>query len=294
MAKDLIPPPSPAGRPPPDPPSEPAATQHLEEATRLTAQSDPALRQPAPFRGRFGFLFGVLAGIAVCAAALGVVLIVSPGEDDGPQLAENWSSWKPSTSDMVAGAADIAAHVAFRYKLDDGNQLVQVRSSELEYQGSPLGVAVRPRGGDLRYLEGDGLLYQLEGSGPNSSVPGTPTAARGQLVLREALELALYSFRYLDDVTMVAVLLPPEAPSATGTTSGATRAVFFRPGDLLSRLQVPLTATLPGDPPAPKALSRAERARIDDLTLGTLFLATLQPLRGNQTYLVLQEPDSIS
>jgi hypothetical protein len=294
VARDLIPPPSPAGRPPPDPPSEPAATEHLEEATRLTAQADRALREPAPFRGRFGFLFGVLAGIAVCAAALGVVLIASPGED-GPRLAENWSSWEPSTTDMVAGAADIAAHVSFRYKLDDGNQLVQVRSSELEYQGAPLGVAVRPRGGDLRYLEGDGLLYQLEGSGANSSVPGEPSAARGQLVLREALELALYSFRYLEDVTMVAVLLPPEAPDTPGTTAGGgTRAVFFRPGDLLSRLQVPLRTTLPGDPPAPKALTKAERKRIDDLTLGNLFLATLQPLRDNQTYLVLQEPDSIS
>jgi hypothetical protein len=290
VARDLIPPPSPAGRPPPDPPSESAATQDLEEATRLTAQADPALRQPAPFRARFGFLFGVLAGIAVCSAVLGVVLIASPGED-GPQLAENWSSWEPSTTDMVAGAADIAAHVGFRYKLDDGNQLVQVRRSELEYQGEPLGVAVRPRGGDLRYLEGDGLLYQLEGSGANSSVPGKPTAARGQLVLREALELALYSFRYLEDVTMVAVLLPPEAST---TTSGRTRAVFFRPGDLLSRLQVPLTSTLPGEPPAPKALTKAERDRIDELTLGNLFLATLQPLRDNQTYLVLQEPDSVS
>jgi hypothetical protein len=57
---------------------------------------------------------------------------------------------------------------------------------------------------------------------------------------------------------------------------------------------VPLAATLPGEPPAPKALTKAERKRIDELTLSNLFLATLQPLRGNQTYLVLQEPDSIS
>jgi hypothetical protein len=57
---------------------------------------------------------------------------------------------------------------------------------------------------------------------------------------------------------------------------------------------VPLTTTLPGDPPAPKKLTKAERKRIDELTLRNLFLATLQPLRDNQTYLVLQEPDSIS
>jgi hypothetical protein len=294
MARDLIPPPSPAGRPPPDQPSEPAATRRLEEATGLTAQADPALRDPAPFRARFGFVFGALAGIAVCAAALGVVLIASRGED-GPRLAENWSTWEPSTTEMVAGAADIAAHVSFRYRLDDGNQLAQVGSSGLEYQGGALGVAVRPRGGDLRYLEGDGLLYRLEGAGANGSLPGKATEARGQLVRREALELALYSFRYLEDVTMVAVLLPPVPAAATGgATSAGTRAIFFRPGDLLSRLQVPLAATLPGEPPRPKALSKAEKERIDSLTLRNLFLATLQPLRGNQTYLVLQEPDTVS
>ena len=296
MARDLIPPPSPAGRPPPDPPSEPAATEHLEQATRLTAQADPALRHPAPFRARFGFIFGALAGIAVCAAALGVVLIAAPRED-GPQLAENWSAWEPSTTDMVAGAADIAAHVGFQYRLDDGNQLVQVRSSALEAEtGTPLGVAVRPKGGELSYLEGEGLLYQLEGSGPNSALPGKATTARGRLILREALELALYSFRYLEDVTMVAVLIPPAAASATSSAAASTqtRAVFFRPGDLLSRLQVPLSKTLPGEPPRPKRLTKAEGERIDSLTLGNLFLASLQPLKGDQSYLVLVEPDRVS
>ncbi len=57
--------------------------------------------------------------------------------------------------------------------------------------------------------------------------------------MREALELALYSFRYLDDVTMVAVLLPPSAKddatasTSTETKTEPTRAVFYRPGDLL-------------------------------------------------------------
>jgi hypothetical protein len=296
VARDLIPPPSPAGRPPPDQPGEPQATEHLEEATRLGAAADPALRQPAPFRARFGFVFGALAGIALCAAALGAVLIGSRGSD-GPKLAENWSSWKPSTSNMVDGAADIAAHVSFQYKLDGGDQLVRVRSSAIELQGAPLGVAVRPRGGELRFLEGDGLLYALEGLGQNGTLPGKATNARGRLLLREALELALYSFRYLDDVTMVAVLLPPssstEQQSATGGAQ-QTRAVFFRPGDLLSRLQVPLSQTLPGLPPQPKKLTATEGKRIDDLTLRNLFLASVQPLKADQSYLVLVEPDSVS
>ena len=297
MARDLIPPPSPAGRPPPDQPSEPIATQHLEDATRLTAQADPALRQPAPFRGRFGFVFGALAGIAVCAAALGVALIAAPGED-GPRLAEHWSSWEPSTTSMVDGASDIAAHVGLQYRLDGGDQLAQVRSSALELQGAPLGVAVRPKGGELRFLEGDGLLYVLNGLGPNGALPGKASQARGQLLQREALELALYSFRYLDDVTMVAVLLPPTASttSESRSSSGAvqTRAVFYRPGDLLSRLQIPLTRTLPGEPPRPKSLTKKEGKRIDDLTLRNLFLASVQPLKADQSYLVLVEPDKVS
>ena len=297
MARDLIPPPSPAGRPPPDQPSEPVATERLEEATRLTAQANPALRQPAPFRGRFGFVFGALAGIAVCAAAVGVALIAAPGED-GPRLAEHWSSWEPSTTSMVDGASDIAAHVGLQYRLDGGDQLAQVRSSALELQGAPLGVAVRPKGGELRFLEGDGLLFVLNGLGPNGALPGKASQARGQLLQREALELALYSFRYLDDVTMVAVLLPPTASttSESRSSSGAvqTRAVFYRPGDLLSRLQIPLTRTLPGEPPRPKGLTKTEGKRIDDLTLRNLFLASVQPLKADQSYLVLVEPDKVS
>ena len=70
--------------------------------------------------------------------------------------------------------------------------------------------------------------------------------------------------------------------------------MFFRPGDLLSRLQVPLEQTLPGQPPLPKALSRAEGKRIDSLTLQNVFLASLEPLKDNESYLLLQEPDSIS
>ncbi|HEX2412964.1 MAG TPA: hypothetical protein VHJ39_17505 [Solirubrobacteraceae bacterium] len=298
MAGDLIPPPSPAGRPPPDQPSEPQATEHLEQATRLTAAAaEPAVRQPAPFRGRFGFVFGALVGIAVCAAALAVVLVAAP-DDTGPKLAENWSRWQPSTTDMVDGASDIAAHVALQYRLDGGDQLVQVRSSALEFQGTPLGVAVRPKGGELRFLEGDGLLYVLNGLAPSGALPGKASARRGQLLLREALELALYSFRYLDDVTMVAVLLPPSTnqpgSQSSNGAAGQTRAVFFRPGDLLSRLQVPLSQTLPAEPPRPSKLTAAEGRRIDDLTLRNLFLASVQPLKADQSYLVLVEPDRVT
>ena len=288
MAGDLIPPPSPARRS--DPEADTKATAELQEAVQLGAEA-AAPTGPAPFRSRFGFVFGVLAGIALCVAG-GTALLLGAQEESGPKLAENWSSWEPDTSRMVDGAEDIAGHVGLQYKLDSGDQLVSIRSSSLELQGEEIGVAVRPVGGSLQYMEGDGLLYILNGLGPNGTIPtGTASKKRGRLLLREALELALYSFRYLEDVTMVAVLLP-QSPEATGQER-QTRAVFYRPGDLLPQLQVPLTNTLSPKTPTPATMTPTEAKRVDDLTLRNLFLASIQPLEAEQNYLVLVEPDTI-
>jgi hypothetical protein len=293
MAKDLIPPPSPAGRPPIDPTEEARADAELDAAARPAAAEERA-GGPAPFRGRFGFLWGALAGTAVCAIALGVVLGASTG-GNGPPLAKNWSSWKPGTSRMVDGAADIAAHVGREYRLDSGDQLATVSSGRIQLGGMPLGVAVKPRGQELQLLEGDGLLYVLSGLGPGGTIAGGKASKpRGRLLLREAVELALYSFRYLDDVTMVAVMLPPPSATKTGTTEpDQTRAVFYRPGDLLDKLEVPLSQTLPAKAPTPRKMTKAEAAQIDSLTLRNLFLAKIQALESDLNYLVLTAPDKI-
>jgi hypothetical protein len=294
VAGDLIPPPSPARRS--DPEAEATATAELEEAVQLGAEA-AAPTGPSPFRSRFGFIFGVLAGLALCTATA-TVLLLGGGDKGGPQLAENWSAWEPETSRMVEGAAEIAGHVGLQYKLDSGDQLVSIRSSSLELQGEEIGVAVRPQAGSLEYLEGDGLLYILNGLGPNGTIPtGKASKKRGRLLLREALELALYSFRYLDDVTMVAVLLP-QSPVTTATATATqqerqTRAVFYRPGDLIDELQVPLSDTLSAKTPTPASMTREESKRVDDLTLRNLFLASVQPLEAEQNYLVLVEPDTV-
>jgi hypothetical protein len=297
VAGDLIPPASPARRTDPD--ADPKASAELEEAVQLAAEAaaGPASQGPAPFRSRFGFAFGVLAGLAICAAGA-LALLIGSSPDTGPALAENWSPWEPETTRMSEGAQDIAEHVGLQYKLEEGEQLVQVSSSPLELQGEEIGVAVRPQGSALELLEGDGLLYILNGLGPNGTVAtGKPSKKRGRLLLREALELALYSFRYLDDVTMVAVLLPQtpvEAASTTQTTQASQRrAVFYRPGDLLGELQVPLDQTLSAKTPTPATMAPAEAKRVDSLTLRNLFLASVQPLEADQNYLVLVEPTTI-
>ena len=298
MAGDLIPPPSPAGKPPPDPIMEPMVSPQVEAATPLGAAEEPAPRVPTPFRSRFGFVWGALIGIALCAAGMLVVLIASP-RDTGPKLAEHWSEWQPETSRMVDGAVDIAGHIGLQYKLDGGEQLVSVRSSSLELGGQEIGVAVRPQGGDLQFLDGDGLLYILTGIGPTARpATGARGEKRGLLMKREALELALYSFRYLDDVTMVAVLLPQTAKQAERNAGGAaaapeTNAIFYRPGDLLDQLQVPLDRTLSPKTPRPSTMTKDEAARVDDLTLRNLFLASVQPLEASHNYLVLVEPETV-
>jgi hypothetical protein len=294
VAGDLIPPPSPAGKPPPDPLLEPMLAPQVEAAAEPAA---PAARGPAPFRSRFGFIWGALAGIAVCAIGTFAVLITTQN-DSGVHLAENWSAWQPETTEMIDGAADIAGHVAFQYKHDGGGQLVSVRSSSFELGGQKIGVAVRPQGEELQFLEGDGLMYILNGLGPGGRLPDKPTKERGRLLLREALELALYSFRYLDDVTMVAVLLPQTAEQQAANAGGAaaapeTNAVFFRPGDLIEQLEVPLSRTLSPNTPRPSTMTKAESAKVDSLTLRNLFLASVQPLEADQSYLVLAEPDTV-
>ena len=247
MAGDLIPPPSPARRT--DPEADPKASAQLEEAVQLAAEAaaGPASGGPAPFRSRFGFLFGVLAGLGICAAGA-LALLLGTQADRGPRLAQNWSEWEPGTSRMADGAEEIAGHVGVEYKLDGGEQLVSIASSPLELQGEEIGVAVRPQGSEVQILEGDGLLYILNGLGPNGTVAtGTPTKKRGRLLLRQALELALYSFRYLEDVTMVAVLLPQTAGETSGTqpqTGGSAARGVLPPRRPARELQVPLDRTL--------------------------------------------------
>ncbi len=291
MAGDLIPPPSPARRSDPD--ADPKATAQLEEAAQLADAATTGSYGPSPFRSRFGFVFGALAGIALCAAG-GFALLLATRASDGPQLAENWSSWQPETTRMADGALEIAEHVGGQYKLEGGTQLVQITTTPLELQGEQIGVAVRPKGSALERLEGDGLLYILDGLGPNGALAaGAPSEKRGRLLRREALELALYSFRYLEDVTMVAVLIPPAPAQSPTEAPEPRRAVFYRPGDLLPQLEVPLTKTLSPKTPTVATMRQAEGNRVDSLTLGNVFLASVRPLDAGENYLILVEPDTV-
>ena len=68
------------------------------------------------------------------------------------------------------------------------------------------------------------VQYELCGLGKNCSITeGKPTTRAAQLLRREALELALYSFRYFDGIDSTLVLLPPRADGNEATASSSTK-----------------------------------------------------------------------
>ena len=216
MARDLIPPSSPAGRPAPD--GTPNLIELPPEPPRSASQ--PAMHEPvgpSQFRNRFGFLLGALAGIFIAAALAGVV-VLSAGDEDpaGAGLAPNWSSWQPSDTSLAGGAAQIAKKVSAEYRDANGKQLVVVQGAPLEAT-----VALRGSSGVTDLIDGPGVAYTMDGLGPNKSIPGAGSEQRFQLVQREALELALYTFRYLPEVHQVVTYLPPPPPTDEQITADA-------------------------------------------------------------------------
>jgi hypothetical protein len=331
MARDLIPPPSPAGRPGSSAEDERKRALELEEQRRkqqgglwhrspeedatshagagalADAGGAPAAhvkpsRADTPFRSRFGLVLGALLGLAIATVAIGAAVYVGTGSGNGAP--DGWSGWKPTTDDGAKAAKQIAEHVGHKYRLSDGSQIVGVQGGPLEINALgltvPLSIAMKtaPQGGDINFINGKGLLYTLNGLGPKGSVRGgKPSKERHLLLRREALELALYTFRYISDVDEVVALLPPAPPdkpktkkgaaAATTTTDKPTQALFFRPGDLQPQLEIPLGATIPPQTPRPETIPGPEARRIDALTRGNLFTASFQQGQDQRAYLVL-------
>ncbi|HEX4690488.1 MAG TPA: hypothetical protein VH276_07335 [Solirubrobacteraceae bacterium] len=295
MARDLIPPPSPAGRPSTDPHDREALAGATPEA-EAPAGASAASAGPSPFRSRFGFILGGLLGILACAGVAFALLIgTSPRGPQGFSLADHWSNWEPPTADPTQGAVAIAEHIGGDYRFNDGKQLVGVEGQTLQYQSLPLAVALRSADGSIHNYGSDGLLFTLRGQGKDGRLIGEkPSKARHALLRREALELALYSFRYLDGITEVVTLLPPAVPSgkAAKKAKPQLQAVYYRPGDLKPQLESPLDQTLDAGRLAPDKLSSIEKRRIDALTMPNLFLVSYQLAQNQLPYLVLDRPST--
>ncbi|HEX4837364.1 MAG TPA: hypothetical protein VFV03_02420 [Solirubrobacteraceae bacterium] len=287
----------------------------------VAGASSPALAGPrsqAPHTPRLQFLFGALGALGVAAVALAISLVLAPARAPGVP----WSSWKPSGD--VDPAAQIAAHVEPEYELSAGHRLVEVTGGPQAIGGQPVVVALRSSGSTPEPLPENGVFYQLRGEGPSGSIPGRPSVERGLLVRREALELALYTFRYVSGASQVIVTYPPLPPgtsssagkgskkasetqaasgSATstattpttvagiGTPGAPSRVLLFRPSDVVEELSRPLDQTLSDVAPTVKTIAHAsEAALLNELTGKLLYDSVLIPEQSASSVLLLQQP----
>jgi hypothetical protein len=314
----------------PSPPS-PTATLALDHATvarePLPVSAAPAPGPPAlaprrqtvhPHAPRFQFLFGVLGALGVAALVLLLALLHTPA----PTPVAPWSTWQPS-EDGIDPAQQIANHVAPQYRLDNGRQIVQVTGGPPALRGQPLTVGVVRSGQSPAALEGNDVLYQLCGDGANCSIKaGKPSVERGLLLSREALELALYTFRYISGVDQVIVTIPPPPPStgATasagvgGTTSGSAasttsspsastgsssstkivnHAILFRQQDVAFALDRPLSATLSTDTPRVSQMNSSPDATLVEALTGPRLYDYLISETQQSGPIMLLEPPSL-
>ena len=250
----------------------------------------PTERQPpSTYAPRFRMITGALVGVAIGALAATGLLLAGGKPAKGPA----WSHWKPADGDTKEGAEQIARHVGSSYRLPTGDQLVLVTGGPLRVAGLdlPVRIALDESGSAgtsedaISEVKGRTAMYQLCGLGPRCSInKGKASQERFLLLSREALELALYSFRYLNGVKNVVALLPP-APGKK-----PENALFFRKSDYEPALDRPLAATLPSPPPTLHALPDSpEETLIRRLTDDRVFRYSFQQSQDLSAFLVLNK-----
>jgi hypothetical protein len=155
----------------------------------------------------------------------------------------------------------------------------------------------------LSAVSGNSAVYSLCGLGPNCAIAvGTPSAARLLLLRREALELALYTLKYIRGIQNVVAVLPPGRTTASarlaakpplpGKTAASTPinlAVVFQRAALQHYLDRPLTQTLPeAIPPTVAEMPSAPEAELVSVLTGeALFQQQLVQSQDGNSVLVL-------
>lgn len=234
----------------------------------MPAPALPSPSAPRPHRLRFAIIYGALGAILI-AAIVGVVIFATRSINPTPK----WSAWKPSGGGQGA-AQQIADHVAKTYHLPNGDQLVDVISKAPSITPSkttlPIHYAAikgtKTSASQLYPLTAtNSVMYSLCGLGTSCEIPGTPSVERGELVRREILELALYTFKYDHGIDNVIAFMPATA----GKT--AKYVVFLRHDDVSAELKQPLATTLGGKVPLPKAITAREAKVIDKTTVSRLY-----------------------
>ncbi len=280
----------------------------------------------SPHSSRFRTITAVLVALGIGAVVVAVAVAVG-GRQSTPAGAR-WSQWKPPDGG-TQGAQDIANFVAPFYRIDSVHQLSLVTVVNLESASaaaaqqqaaangtassgtaSGLQVAVRPSptSSQVSLLSGNTIAYNLCGIGGKDCAIGVgkPSTDRLLLLRREALELALYTFKYVDGTQNVVAILPPGHTQAASTSSTLSKkppssaktqttpkpvdiAVLFVRQELSPLLKHPLNQILPEQlPPTVAQMPKApEAGLVDQITARGLFSEQLQQAQDGSSLIVL-------
>jgi len=257
----------------------------------------------SPYSHKFLVVTAMLVGIALGAVAVAIVVLAT---HTSKPAAAMWSTWSPPDSGL-AGEREIADEVSPFYRASPAGQLVvvtvqNVSAPSANGSGSGTQLALRdPTNGTLSAISGTSAVFNLCGLGPGCAItPGAPSQARELLLRREALELALYTFRYIGNVQNVVSILPPghatqtctgicSQPNPPKTTKTVDLAVVFQRQSLQHFLERPLRDTLPEElPPTVAEMPDAPEAELVSVITGqALFQHQLVQAQDGSSVLVL-------
>jgi hypothetical protein len=275
--------------------------------------------EPSPHAHKFRSATAVLIGLAIGALIVAGAIATSGRTYKAPV---RWSAWSPPDSGAL-GARDIADYVAPFYRLSPVDQLSVVTvvnlesanaaaaaaaasedgtSTNTDSDGLQVAVKPSPTSSDVSLLSGDTIAFNLCGiGGKNCAIGiGQPSSNRLLLLRREALELALYTFKYISGTQNVVAVLPPgrmaqtslltkSLPTADASTKPVDMAVLFVRQELSPLLKEPLSATLPEEiPPTVAEMPNApEAGLVDQVTARGLFSEHLQQAQDGSSLIVL-------
>ena len=242
------------------------------------------------FGGRF-HVFYVLLGAVLAAAITGLVLVVlQPGHRKPPA----WSAWRPASGSAQKMTTEIADHVGSQYLLShSGSQLVAIIPGPPELtqdttvaKVSTIAIRSSPTSSTFsRIISTSGNLQeQFCGLGASCSIGGgKATASRERLLRREALEVALYTFKFVPSVNAVIAYMPPPPGQAASTL------LYLERSNLSQELSKPIRRTLPLTmPPLPTVADPKEITHaIDALTLPVEYGFQYEALTGGTEAMIL-------
>jgi len=292
---------------------EHAADAHLPGTIPVARRGTESARTFLPHARRFRVGRTALFAIAIAALAVAVAIAVSPTRSTGGS--GSWSTWKPPDSGL-AGAQEIADYIAPYYRATPSAQLAVVSAVNLNSSSSPQvaipasgtasgsGAATRTQQTLVPLPGSSTILYNLCGTGTGNCAigAGTPSSARLLLLRREALELALYTFKYISGTQTVVAILPPgrTAQGCTGicpkpqtglTTKPVNLALAFDRRELQPWLARPLRQALPeAIPPTVTQMPTAPEAElVSVITAQGLFSERVESAQDGGSLIVLSQ-----